>query len=1251
MVFNVAGDLLRANKDVEPAPAVLDVADWDEVLTAADITKLAGIEAGATADQIASEVPNTPSGNLVATNVQDALNELQTDVDSKASITDTVAGANSIIFSARISEAAGMSIGDVVYISGATGSQMTASLAINSDFTKVEAVAICIEAGANNATVNFQNFGELIGLDTSAWNEGDKLYLSNVSGELTNVHPSGLEAVMDIGTVVRSHATLGNIFININEHTIVDEYDGILRNSAINTSSGTAASVTNTLVNDVGYQASMSLTSSNYTNNPNAFSIYTLGYGNMNFYIDGAKDYVWVTDETDSHNFSATEKMRLTAAGKLETKQQHINHTATETDDHALEIDVDAAGFGDVKAIDVVYTTGAIVTGQDEAIILANIDESSATGGSVTGLEVIATEGSADVNGMLLGVGVNPIEHLSGSFTDMDSALVNAADRLAEFTSDLSDIEMFTADNDTVTIGNATKFEEIEFLLSTLSSRNIQPTFEFSTGVGTWDTFTPVDGTNGMLNNGVIVWLDADIPTWAVGTGSEYLIRITRTRNGSITSPIESKVQIAVASEYKWDKNGNICANKLAVGADSSVAITTDATLEVRGTDGAFLPPTLTTAQRDSLTPTAGMQIYNSTTDATENYVSGAWTVMGSGSGGGLDTFFTDDHEKNGIDNHTTGNNATFDNGGTLDGTLSLDVTTQLNGNNGLKYVMSTSSTNDFIASESITIAEKQQNNVIGFELYYKYDGDDDDIRFVIYDDTNNLELTDSIVYLKKATNSKRFSAQAYIPDGVTALKYGFQVVTGNNTKILLVDDVIGTSSPFVAKDFQKINSVMLEGSDGRAITGNTESISFSGSGTGWVSGANGSTPSNGNYYEVQYANSVISLQGSTDNAGGGYGGSINLYLNGSLHKIIAENTADRYRTFSYISKEGEFSIGDKLALISTASITLVNTTSEHFLNIVETQVSESVIGYNSKNTENSMVRLHTGNGHGSTNNKIRRFSTTVDNLGTSITYTDSATDGSSFTINKTGIYHLNYNDARAAGGAQIGLSLNSTELTTAIQTITAADILQTMYTSGANLEGSVSWSGILNRGDVVRVHTDGQPDVTATAIFTISNGGLEDIVGVPVPIVGYVYDHKTAGTGGGTATTNTVHTRDLNAIGGDFDKFGSLAADQMTLDSGKYLVNILTTAYKTGRTQCFLYDADNTDYLIEGKVTFAVSGAGDQADVEASGVFTINEQTTFEVRHWIDSGGTLGLGVDSVRGTNPASNEVYTVVEIIKLY
>jgi len=246
-----------------------------------------------------------------------------------------------------------------------------------------------------------------------------------------------------------------------------------------------------------------------------------------------------------------------------------LTHTATENDDHALEIDCNAAGFGDVKAIDIHYTTGDVAAGEDEAVILASIDESATTGGDISAFEVLSTsEGSAQINGLFCGVNVNPLEHLSGTFGDADNVDVNGVDKTTELADGGAGNEAaFTNDDDYVIVGDAAEFYEIEFILGTGASGNgIAPTWEYSTGEGTWATFSPVDGTAGMKSSGAVAWLNGDIPSWATGAGTEYLIRVTRTRNSLSTTPVLDEVQIAAPTEYKWDKDANLTVNDVNTG-------------------------------------------------------------------------------------------------------------------------------------------------------------------------------------------------------------------------------------------------------------------------------------------------------------------------------------------------------------------------------------------------------------------------------------------------------------------------------------------------------------------------------------------------------------------------------------------------------------------------------------------------------------------------------------------------------------
>lgn len=146
-----------------------------------------------------------------------------------------------------------------------------------------------------------------------------------------------------------------------------------------------------------------------------------------------------------------------------------------------------------------------------------------------------------------------------------------------------------------------------------------------------------------------------------------------------------------------------------------------------------------------------------------------------------------------------------------------------------------------------------------------------------------------------------------------------------------------------------------------------------------------------------------------------------------------------------------------------------------------------------------SMVRVNTGNGHGSTNTAIRRFSDVVENLGSDITYTDSAIEGAKFTIETDGFYSISYSDMRSSSAADFGISKNSTQLTIGITLISKNNRLATTTTGTGGYEGNVSWSGYLFSGDIIRPHTDTTPQSVDEATFTISKVGVPSIAEVDV--------------------------------------------------------------------------------------------------------------------------------------------------------
>ena len=133
-----------------------------------------------------------------------------------------------------------------------------------------------------------------------------------------------------------------------------------------------------------------------------------------------------------------------------------------------------------------------------------------------------------------------------------------------------------------------------------------------------------------------------------------------------------------------------------------------------------------------------------------------------------------------------------------------------------------------------------------------------------------------------------------------------------------------------------------------------------------------------------------------------------------------------------------------------------------------------------------SMVRVYSGNGHGSTNIVIRRFATVAANQGSDITYTDSVTLGAAFTINTSGVYAISYADNFIT--TQIfGISLNSTQLSTTIGNITASDILAVSQAPAANFPSYTSVTLYLSAGSIIRAHASGASPGTGYVSFTIT--------------------------------------------------------------------------------------------------------------------------------------------------------------------
>ena len=114
-----------------------------------------------------------------------------------------------VLFQAKAGE--GLTKGDPVYISGISGNQTVVSKADANDANKMPCFGIVDATVSINANCSVVTFGTLSSLNTSAFSEGDELYISD-TGTLSATAPTGeASQLQKIAKVTRSHASAGSI--------------------------------------------------------------------------------------------------------------------------------------------------------------------------------------------------------------------------------------------------------------------------------------------------------------------------------------------------------------------------------------------------------------------------------------------------------------------------------------------------------------------------------------------------------------------------------------------------------------------------------------------------------------------------------------------------------------------------------------------------------------------------------------------------------------------------------------------------------------------------------------------------------------------------------------------------------------------------------------------------------------------------------------------------------------------------------
>lgn len=119
----------------------------------------------------------------------------------------------SVQFQAKNTEGSTITKGTPVYIKGHSGNNAEIGIADANDPAKMPAFGIAAEDITDTSVGDVLNYGDFSGFDTSSYSVSDELFVSN-TGTLTATRPTGTDdAVQKIAKVVRSHASVGQLFV------------------------------------------------------------------------------------------------------------------------------------------------------------------------------------------------------------------------------------------------------------------------------------------------------------------------------------------------------------------------------------------------------------------------------------------------------------------------------------------------------------------------------------------------------------------------------------------------------------------------------------------------------------------------------------------------------------------------------------------------------------------------------------------------------------------------------------------------------------------------------------------------------------------------------------------------------------------------------------------------------------------------------------------------------------------------------
>jgi len=141
----------------------------------------------------------------------------------------TAASTTTLLVPVRNTTGATLTKGTAVYISGATGQISTVTKAnASGDSTSAQTLGLITANLANNSNGYVTVIGSLTSLDTSAYTDGQQLYLSGTTaGALTATKPYAPTHLVYVAVVEHAHPTQGKLFVKVQNGYEMDELHNV----------------------------------------------------------------------------------------------------------------------------------------------------------------------------------------------------------------------------------------------------------------------------------------------------------------------------------------------------------------------------------------------------------------------------------------------------------------------------------------------------------------------------------------------------------------------------------------------------------------------------------------------------------------------------------------------------------------------------------------------------------------------------------------------------------------------------------------------------------------------------------------------------------------------------------------------------------------------------------------------------------------------------------------------------------------